>query len=80
MTFHDLPRRPRRPVHPLTHLLRSAGIRQADAAPALGVSRAWLCAVLAGLRQPSADLAKRLDDMTAALRDESEQVVDHGRA
>ena len=75
MTVHDLPRRPRRPVHPLTDLLRSAGIRQADAAPALGVTRAWLCAVLAGLRKPSADLAKRLDDMTAALRNELDQVV-----
>lgn len=80
MTAIVLPRRPRRHVHDLNPLLRSAGIRQAEAAKLLGVSREWLSLVMAGSRKPSAVLAERLDDMAGAIRLELGKVVDHDHA
>ena len=80
MTSFAIPRRQRRHVHDLNPLLRSAGIRQAEAAKLLGVSREWLSLVMAGSRKPSVILAQRLDDMAGAIRNELVKVVDHDHA
>ena len=79
MTAIVLPRRPRRHVHDLHPLLHRAGIRQAEAAKLLGVSREWLSLVLAGSRKPSAVLAARMGELERALR-QDEVGADHDRA
>ena len=75
MTSFTIPRRQRRQVHDLHPLLPRAGIRQAEAAKLLGVSREWLSLVMAGSRKPSIILAQRLDDMAGAIRNELVKVV-----
>lgn len=67
----DLPRR--RPVtrHPLAIALAAAGVSITDAARLLGCTRPWLSPVLHGRAKPSPELARKMEELTAALAEES---------
>ena len=67
----DLPRRRPVPVHPLALALAAAGVTIADAARLLGCTRPWLSPVLSGRAKPSPELARKMDELAAALAEES---------
>ena len=77
--LHLPPRRTPPAAHPLHRALLYAGVSVSDAALALGVSRAWLSAVIHGKSRPGPDLAARMGDLEAALREELVG-VDHDHA
>ena len=58
--------------HPLAFALHAAGVGIGDAAKSLGVSRSYLSAILHDTRRPGPELAARMDELAAALREVSD--------
>lgn len=57
--------------HPFAVTLHAAGVGISDAARSLGISRSYLSAILHGTRRPGPELAARMDELAAALAEES---------
>jgi transcriptional regulator with XRE-family HTH domain len=51
-------------THSLTDWLRETERQQTDLADELGISRAYLSQIIAGLRRPSPEVAARIDAVT----------------
>ena len=65
-----VPRRARKPAHPLAIALDAAGVTITDAALVLGICRTWLSPILNGKANPGPELAAKMDALAAALAEE----------